>query len=112
MKLKNFLFLSALITMIACDKESDTLNSDKGDNNKDDNKTEVNKYPSGSIVWGKDTTVILKDHYLIEKNKSLYIEEGATIISSNSEVKPEIIVLGNLYCLGTKEKPVTFTVEG
>lgn len=68
------------------------------------------EYPAGSIVWKKDTVVTLTDHYVIQPNKSLYIEEGVTVIFDNPEVGPEFIVLGNLYSYGTKEKPVRFTV--
>lgn len=71
---------------------------------------EVREYPAGSIVWKKDTTVVLTDHYVIQPNKSLYIEEGVTVIFDNPEVGPEFIVLGNLYSYGTEEKPVKFTV--
>jgi hypothetical protein len=68
------------------------------------------EYPAGSTVWKKDSVVVLTDHYVIQPNKSLYIEEGVTIIFDNPEVGPEFIVLGNLYSYGTKEKPVRFTV--
>lgn len=71
---------------------------------------EVREYPAGSIVWRKDTVVTLTDHYVVQQNKSLYIEEGVTIIFDNPEVGPEFIVLGNLYSYGTTEKPVRFTV--
>lgn len=69
------------------------------------------EYPAGSIVWKKDSTVILKDHYIVPKEKSLYIEEGVQVIMADTIIRPEIIVLGNLYCYGTKEKPIKFTVE-
>lgn len=68
------------------------------------------EYPAGSVVWKKDTVVTLTDHYVIQPNKSLYIEEGVTVIFNNPAVGPEFIVLGNLYSYGTKEKPVRFTV--
>jgi hypothetical protein len=76
----------------------------------DEKEVETREYPAGSIVWKKDTVVTLTDHYVVEKNKSLYIEEGVTIIFNNQDVKPEFIVLGNLYVYGTEAKPVKFTV--
>lgn len=79
----------------------------------DDNKdipTPEPEYPTGSIVWPEDTVVTLTDHFLVDVNQSLYIEPGVKIIADNGDKKPEIVVLGNLYCLGTAEKPVTFTV--
>lgn len=78
---------------------------------KEDEPKQGKEYPVGSIVWPKDTVVILKDHYIVPKGKSLYIEEGAQIIASDTLIKPEFIVLGNLYAYGTAEKPIRFTVE-
>ena len=74
-------------------------------------KTEVDvdkEYPAGSIVWKNDTTIT--DHVIIPKEKSLYIEPGVTITMNDTTIRPEIIVLGNLYCYGTAAKPITFTV--
>jgi len=43
---------------------------------------------------------------------SLYIEPGVTVTcKSEVQVPVEIVVLGNLYCLGTAEKPVVFTSD-
>lgn len=90
------LFVVALFT--ACDKNNGNT-PDGG-----------NQYPEGSLVWGKDTTVVLTDHYIVPVNTSLYIEEGATIVMNDTAIRPEFIVLGNLYCYGTAENPITFTV--
>ena len=108
MNAKSLFFFGSLALMMACSNDNDLILDDKDDTKSPETET---GYPVGSIVRKKDTTVILDDHFLVEKDKSLYIEEGATIIASNSEVKPEIVVLGNLYCLGTASKPITFTVE-
>lgn len=110
MKLKNLLPVMALMSLTACDNDDNSVINDDNNNGGND-KVEDTDYPAGSIVWKKDTTVILKDHFLVKADQSLYIEEGATIIASNNDVKPEIIVLGNLYSMGTKESPITFTVE-
>lgn len=105
---KSLLLLPAFALFASCDKESMKDGIDSGLN---PNQPTEGAYPNGAIVWKKDTTVILKDHFLVEADKSLYIEEGATIIASNTDVKPEIIVLGNMYCMGTAEKPILFTVD-
>ncbi|MEG2947286.1 MAG: hypothetical protein RR837_11205, partial [Bacteroidales bacterium] len=105
---KSLLLLPAFALFASCDKENSNDGIDSGTN---PNQPTEGIYPNGSIVWKKDTTVILKDHFLVEAGKSLYIEEGATIIASNVDVKPEIIVLGNMYCMGTAEKPILFTVD-
>ncbi|MGL4328203.1 MAG: hypothetical protein ACRCS7_12135, partial [Tannerellaceae bacterium] len=101
--------MSLLAAATACSNDVDIMDPVVDPDKPGDEVESV--YPAGSIVWTKDTTVILKDHFLVKQDQSLYIEEGATIIASNSEVKPEIVVLGNLYSMGTADKPVVFTVE-
>ncbi|MEG1617489.1 MAG: hypothetical protein RR202_07260 [Bacteroidales bacterium] len=108
MNAKSLFFFGSMAVLTACSTDADV--NDGSTDEPIETPTE-SVYPAGSIVWKKDTTVLLKDHFLVEKGKSLYIEQGATIIASNSEVKPEIVVLGNLYSMGTAEKPVVFTVE-
>ncbi len=66
------------------------------------------KYPEGAIVWKNDTTIT--NHVIIPKAKSLYIEPGVTVTMNDTTVRPEIIILGNLYCDGTAAKPIKFTV--
>ncbi len=67
--------------------------------------TKVAEYPAGSVVWSKDTT--LSESVEIPVGTSLYIEPGVTVTcKSEVQVPVEIVVLGNLYCMGTAEKPV------
>ncbi len=97
---KLYFFLLALLALpffFACDPKDDAPDNGK-------------EYPEGSIVWKKDTTVTLTNHYIVPKGTSLYIEEGVTIVMNDTIVRPEFIVLGNLYCYGTEAKPITFTV--
>ena len=70
---------------------------------KTDEPKKGKEYPAGSIVWPKDTVVTLKDHFIVPKGKSLYIEEGAQIVASDTLIRPEFIVLGNLYAYGTAQ---------
>jgi hypothetical protein len=63
-----------------------------------------------SGVWEKNGTYTIAGHLYIAKGTSLTIEEGATIIMSDTTVHTEIIVSGNLYCTGTSSNPVKFTV--
>ncbi len=73
-------------------------------------KTAVAEYPVGSVVWTKDTTI--DESVEIPVGTSLYIEPGVTVTcKSEVQVPVEIVVLGNLYCMGTAEKPVTFTSD-
>jgi hypothetical protein len=63
-----------------------------------------------SGVWKKGNTYKVTGHLQIAEGKSLTIEEGVSVILSDSTAKPEIIVKGNLYSLGTAQNPVKFTV--
>lgn len=63
-----------------------------------------------SGIWKKGQTYIVTGHLEVPAGQSLTIEEGAKIIMSDSVVAPEFIIKGNLYCLGTEQNPVTFTV--
>lgn len=63
-----------------------------------------------SGVWAKGGTYKITNHLQISEGKSLTIQEGASVIFSDSTVKPEFIVKGNLYVLGTDQNPVKFTV--
>ena len=73
-------------------------------------KTALAEYPKGSVVWTRDTT--LTESVEIAKGTSLYIEPGVTVTcKSEVQVPVEIVVLGNLYCMGTAEKPVVFTSD-
>lgn len=73
-------------------------------------ETSLATYPAGSIVWTKDTT--LQESFKVPENTSLYIEPGVTVTcKSDAKVPVELVVLGNLYCMGTEEEPVTFTSD-
>lgn len=69
--------------------------------------TRLAQYPKNSIVWTHDTT--LTGSVEIPEGTSLYIEQGVTVTcKSDVQVPIELVVLGNLYCMGTAEEPVTF----
>jgi hypothetical protein len=93
-QIKNLLLLALIVPafLVGCDKEDDTPDV---------------VYPEGSIVWANDTTIT--NHVIVPKGKSLFVEAGVTVTMDNIEKRPELVVLGNIYCLGTAEKPVKFT---
>jgi len=99
MKIRNLLILAVLFTALftSCEKEDD------GEKKRE--------YPEGSIVWKKDTVVTLTDHYIVPLGTSLFIEEGVQVIMADTIVRPEFVVLGNLYCMGTTENPIRFSCE-
>ncbi len=67
---------------------------------------------SGNVegVWKKGNIYKVTGHLQIAEGKSLTIEEGVTVLMSDSIVKPEILIRGNLYSMGTTANPVKFTV--
>lgn len=107
------------VAMFSASCENDNINPNdyvnNGGNNPNQGSTEVLKtavaeYPVGSIVWTKDTTI--DESVEIPVGASLYIEPGVTVTcKSEVQVPIEIVVLGNLYCMGTADKPVTFTSD-
>ncbi|KLT64483.1 hypothetical protein [Pedobacter sp. BMA] len=62
-----------------------------------------------SGVWARGSTQVIKGDIIIPEGKTLTIEEGVTVLM-DTLAKPEIIVKGNLYSLGTADNPVKFTV--
>lgn len=84
----------------------------------DDNSGTVTPAPvvkeavSGDVsgTWTKGNTYKITGHLQIPASTSLVIEEGVNVIFSDSTVKPELIVKGNLYVMGTSANPVKFTV--
>ena len=115
------LLLMAAAAMFSTSCENDNINPydyvNNGSNGSDENQgskdvitTKVAEYPAGSVVWTKDTT--LSQSVEIPVGASLYIEPGVTVTcKSEVQVPVEIVVLGNLYCMGTAEKPVTITSD-
>ena len=66
-------------------------------------------------VWGKYTTISVNSQIFVPEGKTLTIEEGVEVIISadaqdNNNTKIEFIVEGNLFCYGTKDAPVIFSV--
>lgn len=102
MKLTKWIFatLIASLFFVACDKKEDVVTP------KD---TTVN---GGEVsgVWEKNSTITVKGHITVPAGKSLMIEEGVTVLMSDTAIGQEILVYGNLYCKGTAAKPIKITV--
>lgn len=122
MKLKNYLLAStalvALSFMTACTEEDPISNSDGTENtdgNDENNGGNNEENTDNVIVWPADTIVKLEGHYTVPEGKSLVIKEGVQVIVSTDGVGAnhapiEFTVNGNLYCEGTAEKPVLFSI--
>ncbi|PSK91663.1 hypothetical protein [Taibaiella chishuiensis] len=67
---------------------------------------------SGSVsgTWTKNGTYHVTGDIIIPEGKSLTIEAGAKVIF-DANTKPEFLVKGNLYAVGTDAAPIQFTVE-
>ena len=92
--------------------KTDTITINTGDENTV--KTAVAFYPTGSIVWSHDTTLVTS--FKVTEGASLYIEPGVHVTVSHDSQEAdkhpiEIVALGNLYAMGTEEKPVVITSD-
>lgn len=102
----------ALLALTSCsDSEESTVNGGGGSIT-DTEGTEM----IASGVWKTGQVINLNKHLVIPEGKSLTIEPGVTVIVSAEGVGVnhtpiEITVDGNLYCMGTEQSPVIFTVE-
>ncbi|QIP15279.1 right-handed parallel beta-helix repeat-containing protein [Spirosoma aureum] len=106
--MKQLIILAALsaAVLVGCSKSDDNSNPNV-------NPTPVVKEAvSGDVsgTWTKGNTYKITGHLQIPASQSLVIEEGVNVIFSDSTVKPEVIVRGNLYVMGTSANPVKFTV--
>lgn len=113
MKIKHF--ISATVLMVSALSLGSCSNSDEPElPGAKTETTETTMTVSG--VWKKGETIMLDRHLVIPAGESLTIEEGVNIIVSTAGVGVnhtpiEITVNGNLYCRGTKENPILFSVE-
>ena len=80
---------------------------------KDENNTTpvVEQTVTGEVsgTWTKGSIIQVKTDIIIPAGKSLTIEEGVTVVMDTT-AKPEVIVNGNLYVLGSTANPVKLTV--
>ena len=114
--LRRALGVAVMVAAVAC--ENNNINPyDYNGNGGDDQtsqgsstafSTALAQYPAGAVVWSHDTT--LTQSVEIAEGASLYIEPGVTVTcQADAPVPVELVVLGNLYCMGTPAQPVTFT---
>ena len=103
MKLKQIFNITLLVALAfaGCEKANVDVDTTPG------NGSAMGKV---SGVWAKGSTQVIKGDIIIPEGKSLTIEEGVTVLM-DTIAKPEIIVKGNLYALGTDQNPIKFTVN-
>lgn len=66
---------------------------------------------SGEVsgTWKKSSIITVKGDIIIPVGKTLTIEEGVSVVMDTTS-KPEIIVNGNLYALGTTANPIKISI--
>ncbi|WP_443946005.1 right-handed parallel beta-helix repeat-containing protein [Pedobacter sp. AW1-32] len=102
MKLKQLLALAFVaVACAACEKANISVDT-----------TSASGSAIGEVsgIWAKGSVHEIKGDIVIPEGKSLTIEEGVTVLMDTT-AKPEIVVKGNLYSLGTVDNPVRFTVN-
>ncbi len=108
---KNVFILAALFlatfTFTSCDDDTAELTPDETQEETPNKNQTLSGEVSG--VWAEGSTIMVTGDLVVPAGKSLTIEEGVTVVMDTT-AKPEFIVMGNLYCTGTAEKPVTITV--
>lgn len=127
MNFKKYLFMGAALMSlsffaVSCsDDDPETPGSNGNQTGTDEGQDDVEVSladqwnNTNTVVWPVDTVVNLDDHYTVPEGKTLIIKEGAKIIANTdgvgaNHVAIEFIVNGNLYCEGTAEKPILFSV--
>ncbi|RIV24944.1 right-handed parallel beta-helix repeat-containing protein [Fibrisoma montanum] len=104
--MKKLLIFAALSTVLVTGCKEETSTTDPTP------QPVVQEAVSGEVsgVWKKGSTYKITGHLQVPAGKTLTIEEGVTVLMNDSTVKPEIVVRGNLYSLGTTQNPVKITV--
>ena len=119
MRLKNYFWASAAmislsLMAISC-TEDNVADSDKDNGSDVEGSTDLGDFTNYDVVvWEADKVVELKDHFTVPEGKTLVIKEGVQVIATGkvgmNELPIEFTVKGNLYCEGTAEKPVLFSI--
>lgn len=107
----NSVKMCAVLTLAGGLMLASCSDDEKNPQNGTGNETEMEV----SGVWESGKTINVNKHLVIPEGKALTIEPGVTIVIDDNgvgvnHVPVEIMVKGNLYALGTEDKPVTFTV--
>ncbi len=92
------------VVLASCSKNSDNQPTPP----KGGDTTSISGDVSGT--WTKGNVYNVTGAIQIAEGKSLTIEEGVTVLFNDTILKPEVIVKGNLYSMGTAQNPIKFTV--
>ena len=108
MKAKNVFYLSMalmFLSLASCKKADDTTDPVVKNSSYVINGGQV------SGTWKSKDTMTIIGSFEIPLGQTLTIEDGVKIIiKKNADVPVEIMVYGNLYCLGKEGSPIQFTI--
>jgi len=114
MKMKKLIYIAiaASIAMTSCKKDEKATPIDETPVVNPNELSGEKTVEGGDVhgVWKKDAKITVKGSLVIPEGKSLTIEEGVTVMFANVAVKQEVLVYGNLYCKGTAQNKIRFTV--
>ncbi|TVQ51240.1 MAG: hypothetical protein EA362_00650 [Saprospirales bacterium] len=110
---KTVIFSILLIGLVACSKQDDDMGPGGNDDDPPVQFDPDNVSGEVSGIWGPNATYTIKGDVVIPEGESLEIREGVTIIvdgDGGQGTSPEINVRGSLYCYGTEDARIIFTV--
>jgi hypothetical protein len=106
MKLKTLFMYAVVMTALftGCEKANVDVDTTPTSTN--------NSGVAGEVygIWTKGSVIRVTGDIIVPENKSLTIEEGVIVIM-DTLARPEIVLKGNLYAMGTAANPVKFTIE-
>jgi len=110
--LLKFVTMSLLLGAISCSKESTKVSAPYFQTGKPIDATTTGGAVKGTMLAG--TTYRITSDLIVNKGDTLVIQPGVTIYFGDAPVGGNaisLIVRGNLFALGTKDKPIYFTRE-
>ena len=113
MKKLMYIFIAASMAMTSCKKDKKTETPAEEPVIVNANEISGEKTIEGGEVqgvWKSGAKITVKGSLVIPAGKSLTIEEGVSVMFANAAVKQEVLVYGNLYCKGTAQNQIKFTV--
>ena len=117
MKFNYYLISAAIASMTLAACSNDDLLDDNNQNNQEPEEQPSVESIEGEVsgTWEANSVINVSGHIVVPEGESLTIEEGVQIIFDDKGVGTnhtpiEFTVDGNLYCEGTAENPVLFSV--
>ncbi len=112
MKKVMYLIFAANLAFVACKKKTTTEPVPEEVIVNENEISGAKTLEGGDVqgVWKKGAVVTVKGSLRIPEGKTLTIEEGVSVLFPTQSIKQEILVYGNLYCKGTAQNRIKFSV--